>query len=203
MPQSHAIARIMLLGCVLVHRLIFFTSKDDLKSAYPSLRHFRKAASERFSFHATLLQIVQAIKYNTLLPAVISPSLSPVITGARTRAKDNRTKEVAWGTTSLGSTPHGLVKKFYTTINPSKPAKAHAFAQMIRCNKVPVYRVNMETKSNKGAGSQSRCVKCSRLTNIFCIICKKWLCDPQFAANRSEINNDDPKYIKITFDNGQ
>lgn len=39
------------------------------------------------------------------------------------------------------------------------------------------------------------------LTNIFCIVCKKWLCNPQSAANQSDGNCEDPKYIKIRFDN--
>jgi hypothetical protein len=38
------------------------------------------------------------------------------------------------------------------------------------------------------------------MTNIFCIVCKKWLCDPQLAANRGSAVSEDPKYIKINLD---
>jgi hypothetical protein len=41
---------------------------------------------------------------------------------------------------------------------------------------------------------------------MFCIVCKKWLCDPQLAANRSDsekLATDDPKYITISFDDGK
>jgi hypothetical protein len=68
---------------------------------------------------------------------------------------------------------------------------------------VPVYRVDMKTKSNKGTGSRGYCVECNRLTNVFCIVCKKWLCDPQLAANRDTlgnkllVTNDDPKYTRL------
>ncbi len=93
------------------------------------------------------------------------------------------------------------MEKCYATNIPTEPSKVMAFECMLKCNGVPVYRVNMESKSNKGVGSQSRCVACGMLTNIFCIVCKKWLYNPQSTANRSDGNSDDPRYIKIRFDN--
>jgi hypothetical protein len=40
-PSSHTIARMFLLGNVIIHRLHqFFTSKSDLVKAYPSLKHY-------------------------------------------------------------------------------------------------------------------------------------------------------------------
>ncbi len=73
---------------------------------------------------------------------------------------------------------------------------------------MPVYRVDMKTKSNKGAGSRGHCVECNHLTNLFCIIYKKWLCNPQLAANQNMLGSkldadaNDYKYIKIEFDDG-
>lgn len=66
-----------------------------------------------------------------------------------------------------------------------------------------MYRVDLKTKSSKGTGSRGSCAECHKLTNIFCIVCKRWLCDPQLAANRSQENTDDPKFIKITFHDGE
>jgi hypothetical protein len=44
-PQSHAIARMVLIGNVIVHCLNhFFTAKSDLDTGCPSLKHFRNAA---------------------------------------------------------------------------------------------------------------------------------------------------------------
>jgi hypothetical protein len=77
------------------------------------------------------------------------------------------------------------------------------YQRMIQCKGVPVFRVDMKTKSRRGNGSRGKCVECHWATNIFCIICKKWLCDPQLAANRTDDDHpasDDPKYITITFD---
>jgi hypothetical protein len=67
-PQSHAVARMILLGAIVIHRLNqFFTAKDGL-DFHPSLKHFRNAASKRSSFHETLLQIVHSIKHRSIRP---------------------------------------------------------------------------------------------------------------------------------------
>jgi hypothetical protein len=86
-------------------------------------------------------------------------------------------------------------------MNPTTAAEVMVHERMTDCKGVPVYRVDMKTKSNRGVGSRGRCVECNRITNNFCILCKKWLCDPQLAANRG-MQSDDPKYITITFDDG-
>ncbi len=68
---------------------------------------------------------------------------------------------------------------------------------------VPVYRVDLRKKSNKGAGSRGCCAECNKLTNIFYIVSERRLCDPQLAANQSQEDSDDPKFIKITFHDGE
>jgi hypothetical protein len=208
-PQSHAIARMLLLGNVIVHRLShFFTAKMDLSSSYPSLKHFRKAASSRSTFHDTLLQIVNFLKKKdkTSDSSIIGESPSLIITGALTRQNDTRTKTVPWGTLSTGATPQRDVQKWYKTINPTRPEQMLVYQRMMECKGVPVFRVDTKTKSRRGNGSRGLCVECHRSTNMFCIVCKKWLCDPQLAANRSDsekLATDDPKYITISFDDGK
>ncbi len=203
-PQSHAIARMILLGCVILHRLnLFFTSKEDLDEGYPSLKRFRKASSERGTFYNTLLQIVNVLKQREILSPSSPVISSSVITGAHTRKTDTRAMEVAWGTMTARGTPQRSVKKWYEGIHPTTTAEIAVHERMADCTGVPVYRVDMKTKSNRVAGSRGRCVECSHIMNFFCILCKKWLCDPQLAANCSIMQSDDPKYVTITFDDGK
>jgi hypothetical protein len=56
-------------------------------SFYPSLKHFRKAALSRSTFHDRLLQIVKALKNNENKPSDLSVGVSSslTITGALTR----------------------------------------------------------------------------------------------------------------------
>jgi hypothetical protein len=72
--QGHAIGRMFLLVNVIIHHLHhFFTSKKNLDD-YPSLKHYRSAASKRSSFHETLLQRATEIKNRTRV-AVVQPSV--------------------------------------------------------------------------------------------------------------------------------
>jgi hypothetical protein len=113
-PQSHTIARMFLLTNVTVYHLHhFFTSKPNLDEGYPSLKHFRWAASKKSSFHETLLQIAKAIKNRTILPAAsVSPSMSDLgIEEILTRRNDTHMKVVVCRTLSMGVTPQRFIKR--------------------------------------------------------------------------------------------
>jgi hypothetical protein len=56
-------------------------------------------------------------------------------------------------------------------------------SQMRECLGVSVYRVEKTKKCLKGSGSRGHCAECNRLTNVFCIVCKKRLCEPRLAEN--------------------
>lgn len=200
-PQAHTIGRMLLLGGVVIHRLNhIFTAKLNLNETYPSLSHFRGAANKRLSFHETLLQIVRSIKYQNVQPFA-SLSLSSCNEGALTRRGDTRTKLVEWGSVPTGATPYKCVKKWYNKDPTSLTGvTVTVHNRMRKCVGSPIYRVNPSSKDREGAGSRSNCVECSRLTNVFCIGCRKWLCSPQFPVNRGSKNKDDPKYIKLLFE---
>jgi hypothetical protein len=176
--------------------------------SYPLLKHFRNAASKRSSFHETLLQIVHSIKRRAIPPISSSSSTvaSPVTTGALSRRVDTRTREVAWGTMATGATPQQFVKRWYAKDAAATHGEVEVFERMKTCSGVPVYRVCPKTKDYRGEGATGYCTECNRRTNTFCIVCKKWLCNTQLAANRgpqhigSKLNHHDPS---ITFDDGK
>jgi hypothetical protein len=140
---------------------------------------------------------VHGIKQQHILPLqTIFPSVPSLPTdGIFMRRTDTRMKAVAWGTVSSVATPQRRVKEWCTK-NPRNDAEEIVHSQMKSCTGVPVYRVVIKTKSNKGSGSRGCCAECNMQTNIFCIVCKRWLCDPQLAANRSQKNGcNQPKFI--------
>jgi len=69
---------------------------------------------------------------------------------------------------------------------PTASEQLLAYQGMIECKGVPVFRVDLKTKSRRGNGSRGKGVECHMAINIFCIVCKKWLCDPQLVANCSD-----------------
>jgi len=224
-PQAHTIARMLLLGAVVIHRLNhIFTAKTNLSKAYPSLKHIRNAASKRFSFHDTLLGLVHAVRSQKFKPRPLqSVSLSCVnegsITQVRTRVVDPTTKRgqlqtkvidttsstVAWGSEPTGATPARKVSHWYntepTTLNG---LEVSVHERMNTCTGILVSRVDPVTKELKGPGSRGYCAECHRLTNNFCINCRRWLCSPHLAANRENSKNpvrvDAPRFIKFKFE---
>jgi hypothetical protein len=62
--------------------------------------------------------------------------------------------EVAWGSVSTGATPQRGVKKWYNENNPNTAAQIAVHECMVGCKGLPIYRVDMQTKSNKAAGSR-------------------------------------------------
>jgi hypothetical protein len=117
----------------------------------------------------------------------------------------NPVKVIEWGSVPLGATPHKNVKTWYDR-DPSSfcgvTMEAHVHAR--ECTGLPAYRVNPKTKNHKGAGSRSNCSECHKITNFYCLRCRRWLCSPQLATNRNLENNgknvkDAPKFFKISF----
>jgi hypothetical protein len=104
---------------------------------------------------------------------------------------------------ATGATPQHSMKKWYKGIHAMTAAEITLHERLIECKGVPVYRVDLKTKSNRAAASRGLCVECSRITNFFCILCKKCLCNPQLAVNHSMQSHDDIKYITIMFDDGK
>jgi hypothetical protein len=51
-------------------------------------------------------------------------------------------------------------------------------------------------------GSRGCCAEYNMIPNIFCIVCKKWLCDPQSAANQALTVSEDNECIEIKFYDG-
>ena len=167
--QARAIGRMLLLGSVIIHRVNqIITSKEAEK--YPSLKHFRNAANERFSFHETLLSMVHGIRFQNFQPGpgVLSSSSIFNTTGTFTRTTDRRTKTVEWGSVPTGKTPHKNVKIFYDRDPTSYSGlEMEVHVRHKECLGKPAYRVISTTKSPKGAGSRNNCAECHKITNFF------------------------------------
>lgn len=199
--QSRAISRMLMLCAVIVHRLYHICTSKAVEQ-YPSLRSFRVAASKRCTFHQTCLNLVHAIKHQNFQPRPSSVLTSSALVnqGTRTRRGDTTTRLAEWGATPTGATPHKNVKQWFARDPASLTGldmETHVRAR--ECTGIPVYRVSPVSKDSKGAGARNSCSECKRLTNIYCIGCRRWFCSPQLPANREDGKDgtDDPRYFKI------
>jgi hypothetical protein len=129
-----------------------------------------------------------------------------VVKGIITRRMDLETKivkVVEWGSVPLGATPHKNVKSWYDRDPTSFFLKMEAHVRARECTGLPAYRVNPKTKNPKGADSRSNCAECHKITNFYCLQCRRWLCSPQLATNRNlkeeRKGKVDPNFFKISF----
>jgi len=205
--QGHAISRMFLILAVMIHRLShFFTSKEDLNE-YPSLSHFRNAASHRSTFNETIKSIVLGVKNSFRPLAIPPPTVATRIEGARTRRGDTTTTKVEWGALPTWATPKKNLRRFYDK-DPSELSTPSALAihdRINHCTGNIVHRVNVQTKSPKGPGGRGTCVICGKLSNTWCMNCHRWLCQPSLAANRSTNAraDDDAKFFKLEFESNE
>lgn len=132
-------------------------------------------------------------------PSSVLTSSALVNQGIQTRRGDTTTRLAEWGAKPIGATPHKNVKEWFArdpTSLTGLEMETHVRAK--ECTGITTYRVSPVSKDAKGAGARNSCSEFSRLTNIFCISCRRWFCSPQLPANREDgkSGTDDPKYIK-------
>ena len=173
--ETVAISRLLMLLMVLNHRVIqLFTANKEL--AYPSLLHYRHAASARTTFHRTLVTsstvfkdaIRRLAESNGDRTVTFAPTLPPVRRIAPSRRNINGVvpQDITFGGNLGTQTP----KKHATgvTLQYGK-ASEDARDLVFHCSGIPMKR--------SPAVQKDLCALCSKFkTSWYCAGCKRWLC---------------------------
>jgi len=164
--ESVATSRCFMILMVLNHRLMqIFTALDDLN--YPSLKHYREAASQRLTFHSSLL--ASANHFKTRLERLrpeINPSTPPSQPVRRTIRRLAIDGVVPAPTTFGTCLPIKTPNKFHVAIRNNKAVPAVIQKMVDQCTGMPI-------KLLKG---QKGCATCKSNTSWYCVGCKRWLC---------------------------
>jgi len=184
------------LGAISIFRLAqILTAKEDLDTAYKSLKHFRNAACQRMTFDDVLADLIHAISTSIDLHDDVSndsdneSSLTqPPSSGRGRQTRTIKVREMSW-VRRTGNSPQRRVKEFYSNPCPKNESKAILRRRKF-CPGNPVYRVaydqNEKKMKLKGKGSRNHCAQCSALTNCWCTICHTWLCGPHLDRPHEE-----------------
>ena len=195
--QAEAVARmIQTITVVCLRSCQIAGAKPDL--SYPSLKHFRNAASQRLThshFLRDLLEIIEEelnVRYSGSSGAattVTTPSNS-VARNTRRRRRANESHSVS---RSTGNTPKRRVLQIYQNLPQPvdlstafcSATLAACYARMRRCTGCPVYRYCTDYDGSpdfdehtkiKGPGARGTCVICATTTNWWCRGCHHWFC---------------------------
>ena len=167
--ESVAISRCFMILMVLNHRLMqIFSAREDLK--YPSLKHYREAASQRLTFHSSLLASAdhfrKRMKRLETLRQEGNPSTPRPQPARRTIRRPAIDGVVPEPTTFGTCLPIKTPSKFHVAIRNDKAVPACIKTMVDQCQGIPM-------KKLKG---QKTCATCSSKTAWFCAGCKRWLC---------------------------
>ena len=159
---------------VLCHRFAqMLTSRDDLD--YPSLYHYRNAASARRPFHKTC-EDLSAFLCRMVAPTSVPRTLQsppPPLPKRRITRAISRFFTPTWARyNKTGATPgkKGLRKK-----DKNKPlvGREEHENRARRCPGIPMKRLDPKTQTK---AIQKRCTLCGLKTTWFCMGCKRNLC---------------------------
>lgn len=184
--------RLISLLFVLFHRLSQINTSHDQLDTYPSLSHFRKAASKRTTFHVSLLKCKDIFKQElelmtnnniTHTSGASSEPSPPAHRHHQTRRNPTRTR-------IDGVLPEQI--SFGPRLPTMTPKKMNRLAQTgdapIEIQKMIEACTGMPMKSHPL--KQMRCSICKAKTTYYCVGCKRWFCMERKAVrdNSKELN---------------
>jgi hypothetical protein len=192
--ESVAFTRSLMIIYTLIHRLIqTITSKENLQRSYYSLRHYRNASSQRFTFdqsiHAVkhrlnehLLKIQDAKeKENTSASCTPKPPRRQRQQPSRIRITNNRQTcttipEKVDNTMIqvLGKTPLKTKKAIEKGKKIATPVQQRWDNCLGKPFLLEAYSISKDGK--QGRRERHKCCQCGSKTSWYCVECKEWYC---------------------------
>lgn len=186
-PETVATTRLISLLFVLVHRLNQVLTSDT-NSDYPSLYHYRQAASRRATYHVSLLRLKQIFEKELERinrPATNTPVQSTPINQNRRRNPNRRRVEgavlqqVQFAASLPYKTPKRKIIQIAGTGDENAPPEVCKMVEDCTGMIMKSYPIQYQ-----------RCTLCSTRTPWYCPGCKRWLCMDRKAleTNQKEMN---------------
>lgn len=184
--ETIASTRLLVLSHVIIHRITqILTAKEDL-DVYPSLAHFRNAASHRTTFHKTLLTIHSILKKKSEEIGSVDEQIE--LNDTTSRSVNNTSRVLPSRQRIHGVIPEaaqfGVKLPFQTPKKIKKKVEKGEVSASIcgMYNNCTGRLVQIVEESKK-----QRCTMCGKTTSYYCCGCKSWFC---FAQRMTKKNKD-------------
>jgi hypothetical protein len=203
--QGHVVARMLLLTTTVLHRLNHIATAKPNFNFYNSLRHYRNAANQRYSFHRFLLALSHVVQgggaggRHTIIPPTVSTAAGRSTIATRAQAA---IKETTFGAALTGKTPKQnanarMHKVLETDRNSLDKSEMQLVDRWKNCKGPSLYHVN-----EKGdQGPKRKCFVCGKQTSWKCAGCHENFClvakVPTTAL--TDTGNPAPSLLKIKF----
>lgn len=180
-PSVQACGRTILAFVVLVHRMdqVFSAKRDFTK--YPTLAHFRNAATKRRTFSSTLDATVAFLKRTANIDeaskrVLFDDGMGPTTVKGQRRTHRHKPASVTMAAPKTGFTP--------------KKHKLRIPEEVIRANECPGKFVSvLEQSKDRKTYKDKRltCETCRSRTKWLCVLCRRWFCyDNQITSGNIE-----------------
>ena len=190
--ETAAISRLLALLFVLIHRLMqVLTSKELLD--YPSLQHYRHAASHRQTYHLTLLKCSRY--FNQALSKLEDEMSDGGIAHAFTAVTPLQIRRGPARRRVGGTVPSALTFGATLSTVDQTPRKIAAEIRRGTANEEIQSMVDvcpgimMQYYDEKKKGPVTRkCDICESKTSWYCVRCKRWMCVSQTSKSKKSLN---------------
>ena len=182
--QSVAVARMLSVSAVHVHRLLqIATAREDTKK-YGSLKRFRDAATSRVSFKKTQFMIINHITALFTANEAIStpPPAAPRRDPGRAMRSQTGIERIDIPFFRTNKTPkRNVAAKLVQMEEKLLSGRLDLSSKLVverskQCAGMAVWCIGSDGTPN-GKGSRGSCAYCGHPTHNFCLLCKRWLCD--------------------------
>ena len=190
--QSNAVARMLSLAGVHIHRLEQLRSANRDLSVYPTLKRYRDSASQRRSFKTSLNMIIDNILSRfqpqeqeevSQAPVTVTPRGPQPITPPRATRSEANVERLSIPMVKTNQTPkRNFTKKLEQLEGKlmSGSGRLEVQSKLVikrtkECTGFQVKRVGATAPNGKG--SRNACAICGSPTHSYCLQCKRSLCD--------------------------
>ena len=207
--ETTAITRLIMTVHVINHRAMqMFSAKDNLD--YPSLSHYRNAASHRQTFHTTMNRTSKIFKSFLDLhsaPLPVEPCADPHTPAPIRRQAPSRTLVngvLPERITFAGHLPAELKEtpRKHGAMIRNGTAKPGVMNLAKSCTGIPMQLHGTKDKSGK-------CDRCQKRTNWYCTGCRRWLCitrrdikkgsDVPLCLYKKDVKGKETNFVKACF----
>lgn len=176
-PETVAVNRLISIIFVLIYRVDhIFSSKKDLP--YPSLAHYRNAATHRSTLTKTFIRSFNVFK-SQHRDISAPPSSSSATTQESTRVQPSRRKIYNVPLARLDDNTYDVAPS-YNKISPTKPHTPKGLAKKIKNGLVASKMIELDRNCSGKifytSMEKQRCSMCKSKTSYFCLGCKQWFC---------------------------
>jgi hypothetical protein len=175
--QAHAVARLLLIACTVVHRLNHMATSNDNLDAYRSLRHYRNAANQRVSFFEFMLLLSNMYGNTPEEQLQVEDQVGESTSERMSTRASSTIGESRVGARQTGKTPkRKRIERMDTLMNMNEEHMSGSEKEIVNCFRTCTGPILYLVNKKGNQGPKAPCGLCGKETSWFCFGCHQNFC---------------------------